>query len=251
MSQGSSFLKQCAWCCSSDGRPPPASASSLPNGTRLEQKSDRATAEAPDTRFAFGAPAFVASATAVDSPERGEVPCPATASAMGNSAARREVLEGALQRGNEVPKPGLPSSLQDDNLDDEQFMQRVMQLQTQVDFRFRRGPPAELPHSPAYRGSPLWVKWSEPDSDTDADMPELIAAPNCPADASMNGSDHFMSAHEGDFDDGDEDSPRVPLSKMHGGGLGSCWGPAALRGALAAAAADDSPVKDETGPQPF
>lgn len=266
MSQGRTFLKRCAWCSSSDAPLAPAShgAPPLPNGTGFEQESAEATAAAPDIRCPVDSPACVAPSTAVDSPQRGEVPCHATALAKGNSAARCAVLEAALQCGHGARDPGLPAPFQDnsdndqfmlpallqDNLDNDQFMKRVVQMQTQVDFKFSRASPAEVPHSRAYKGSPLWAKQSEPDSDTDADMPELIAAPNCPGEVSIC-SDALMSANDNHFDDGDEDSPRLPFSKMQGGGLGSCWGPGALREALQAAALDESPTKDEAEPQPF
>lgn len=263
MLQGRSFLKRCAWCSSNDAQLVVPSSRPIPNGTRFEEELVEEAEAASDNQCTVDSPSCVASATALASPQCGQASCAATALSERNSGVQHEVLDAVLQCGHDAPDPGLPAPFQDnsdddqfslpaflrDNLDNDQFMKRVVQLQTKVDFKFSHVPLAGVPHLPTYKGSPLWAKQSEPDSDTDVDMPELIAAPSWLGEVSFH-SDALMSASDDNFDDCNEDSP-LPFSKMQGGGLGSCWGPGALREALQAAALDDSPTKDALEPQPF
>lgn len=148
-----------------------------------------------------------------------------------------------------VPVP----SVQDDDLDHQQFLARVLQLQSQVDNRLRRGPAAvAVSASPVYgKGSPLWEKPTEADSDTDPDMPEMIAAsPYRPASPVA-----AKAVFRDDFDD-DEDSPcggspgESPMQLE--GDLGRCWGRGALQNALRGIdpAAGASPSADARK-QPF
>lgn len=148
-----------------------------------------------------------------------------------NVFATGQSVAQELQRSQEDSQNMSAEFLLNDDLDHRQFLKRVLQLQSQVDAKLRRGNSAlaALGVAPVYgKGSPLWEKPSEPESDTDPDMPELV--PYVPGRSSSPRTDINGSFDE-DFDDLSDDSPNVSLDSRQGG-LGACWGRNALKDAL-------------------
>lgn len=260
------LLKQFAWCCSGESTP---SSQPLPEPTAGANGGQVVGNISAQARLAESGispgdlPTVAAVLLAVNGLAPEEPPAQSLASLIGSPSAdsttfvedmlaqRDMCRESGLRRGvTVIEEAAQPSSLQDTA--QHQFLSRVMQLQNQVDERLgARGPAPVSRSAPEYRkGSPLWMERPEPESDSDPDMPNLIAYDGvCPA--SPGSPDTVLgSALDADFDDDDGDAtPHVPYSQKQGG-LGSCWGQAALKDALKAM--DDPAVASGgAGPQPF